>query len=375
MTIDDEALQYLSMAAETQLRQLLSSSVSAQQHRTTTSYLHPPPSHSPSSSSSRSRPMWDVSIQSDPNAVMDALNRQAKEAEREFRTSRMNRLAKEHEMERIRERQAAQLSGGGGVSADANGNGSGGGNMLPPPPTTATTPQAESNGEDHSHSHSHSDSPGAHPPSSPDKGAPSPGASSTPTFGGAKKFTKSKKNPKDVSADVQIKMSNATAMRSAGMGKKYSWMSSAPSISSPLSGNKKKGKKAAAAAAEASAAGAGVGETDVGGEEDGATKKRKKTATEPVGDAPGQPNPKSASGKSKRRKMPTMPSRRMVLVGSDAKGEDKFSPDDKCLTVNDLVFALDREKGGQGMGTSDEVVRRVMARPGGPWGMASGRRA
>jgi hypothetical protein len=167
------------------------------------------------------------------------------------------------------------------------------------------------------------------------------------------------------------------------MGKKYSWMSSAPSISSPLSGNKKKGKKGAAAAATATVAEEGAEVNGAGATDDegvNSKKRKKNTAAVSEGDGSsagaGAGHGHSNGGKSKRRRrMPTMPSRRMVLVGSDAKGEDKFSPDDKCLTVNDLIFALDRDKGGQGMGTSDEVVRRVMARPGGPWGMASGRRA
>lgn len=359
---DDEALAYLSMAAETQLRQLLASSVSAQQHRTTTSFLHPPPL-TPASGPSRTKPkpMWDVSVNSDPNAVMEALNKQAKEAEREFRTSRMNRIAKEHELERIRERQAA-LNGGpvAGVELVA---------AQPPPPDSNSSSAVNGHGgDDHpSPGGGPGAGAGAHPPSSPDRSAPA-----TPTFGGGstKKSgsgaKSQKKNPKDVSSDVQIKMSNATAMRSAGMGKKYSWMNNAPSISSPLSGNKKKGKKGAKSQLSAE-----VGDEDAEGEEDtgagagaNATEPKKRRKAGKDGDG-------GAEGRSKRRRMPTIPTRRPVLVDTDSP-DDKFIPDDRCLTVNDLVFALEKDKGGQGMGTSDEVVRRVMARPGGPWGEPRG---
>lgn len=325
--------------------------------------------------------MWDVSIHSDPNAVMEALNRQAKDAEREFRTSRMSRIAKEHEMERIRERQMA-LAGGGSEGGHA------------------TTPQQRQSPDtpDDNPSPGASASGSGQPPASPDRPGSAAGTTSTPASasaapstplfggGGPKKSTGSssksgKKNAKDVSSDVQIKMSNATAMRSAGMGKKYSWMSSAPSISSPLSGNKKKGKKGAVGKSQLGAdpsGGAGEDE-DAEGEADdqdlpgaaaGAAAGRKRSKTQ-------KGEGGSGGGRSKRRRMPTMPTRRPVLVdtpgpGPEVKDREKFVPDDRCLTVNDLVFALERDKsGGQGMGTSDEVVRRVMARPGGPWGPAA----
>jgi hypothetical protein len=118
VTFDDESLAYLSMAAESRLRDILTSSISAQQHRTTTSYLHPPPIASASGSGSGSKKekaMWAVSVNSDPNALLEVLNKQAKDAERDFRTSRMTRLAREHEIERIRERQ-----GGGEPVQESN---------------------------------------------------------------------------------------------------------------------------------------------------------------------------------------------------------------------------------------------------------------
>ena len=394
-TIDDEALAYLSKAAETRLREMLSSAVSVQQHRTTTSYLHPPPRPSgstsksaPGSSSSKSKPMWEVSVNNDPNAVIDVLNRQAKDAEREFRTSRMERLAKEYEMDRVRERQAAL--NGGDSSLQASGSGSG--NGLAASNASGSSPIYPQPDID-------VDSPGGHPPSSPDKhqnSASSPSGSTSaatsnapPTFGGPRKVIPSKttkKNPKDVTTDVQIKMSNATAMRSAGMGKKYSWMSSAPQISSPLSGNKKKGKKGKSGLGtggsgngevkegegEGDADGDGDADADADGEVDAEVEKEDvEMVTESTKKRKSKPNHKAAAAGAKRRKkMPSLPPRRMIPTGHFEKGMEKLVPDDRALTVFDLVFSMEREKGGKGMGTSDEVVRRVMARPGGVWGSA-----
>lgn len=324
--------------------------------------------------------MWEVSVNNDPNAVIEVLNRQSKDAEREFRTARMERLAKEHEMDRVRERQAAMNGGDPSLQASGSGSGSGSGTA---PTLSSGHPQTDS---------TEADSPGAHPPSSPDKhqasspAAPSssssPHSNASPTFGGPRKVIPGKtvkKNPKDVSADVQIKMSNATAMRSAGMGKKYSWMSSAPQISSPLSGSKKKGKKGKSALG-ASGDGDGDadvdadGEVDAEGEADGdgdvamtVSGEKKKRKSKPSTNT----NNGGQGGSKRRKKMPTLPPRRMIPTGQfDPKGTERLVPDDRALTVYDLVFSMEREKGGQGMGTSDEVVRRVMARPGGVWGSA-----
>ena len=363
MTFDDDAMAYLSMAAESRLRDILTSSITAQQHRTTTSYLHPPPTASSSGSGSKGKEkaMWAVSINSDPNALLEVLNKQAKEAERDFRTSRMTRLAREHEIERVRERQNgpgddAQETGLGS-NAPTNGDESG-------QPTTSSSANA----------------------TSPDRAqSPLPPTNATPTFGGvsAKKNSKNKKTA-TFSPDVQIKMSNATAMRSTGMGKKYSWMmGSAPNISSPLSGRKKGKKGQAQEQGQGQEDGEGDGDDQMLGEgEEGNTKKRKKStlSLETGGE-------ESGSGKrAKKRKMPSLPSRRMVPVSGPGpaaapapgqaglSGNEKMVSDDRCLTISDFVFALERDGAGKGMGTGDEIVRRAMARPGGPWGVAQARR-
>jgi hypothetical protein len=339
VTFDDESLAYLSMAAESRLRDILTSSISAQQHRTTTSYLHPPPIASASGSGSGSKKekaMWAVSVNSDPNALLEVLNKQAKDAERDFRTSRMTRLAREHEIERIRERQ------GGGESVQESNN-----KTSPDEDTIPTSATAAA---------------GATSPDRPNSPLPKADVNATPTFGGvsAKKTNRNKKTA-TFSPDVQIKMSNATAMRSTGMGKKYSWMNNAPNISSPLSG-RKKGKKGAQE--EDTEEGGELGE----GDGEGSKKRKKSGLSNEVGEESGK--------RQKKRRMPTLPSRRMVPVATPGPpglgGNEKMVSDDRCLTVADFVFALERE-GGKGMGTGDEVVRKAMARPGGPWGVAQAR--
>lgn len=283
--------------------------------------------------------MWAVSVNSDPNALFEVLNKQAKEAEREFRTSRMTRLAREHEMDRFRDRQT-----GGETGAESS-------NQQTSPNEDITSTSANTN------------APTATSPERANSPLPKADVNSTPTFGGvsAKKVNRNKKTP-TFSPDVQIKMSNATAIRSTGMGKKYSWMNNAPNISSPLSG-RKKGKK-----------GQQEEDTEEGGEPlgedlEGSKKRKKSNLSNEVGEESGK--------RQKKRRMPSLPSRRMVPVTTPGPpglaGTEKMVPDDRCLTVSDFVFALDRD-GGKGMGTGDEIVRRTMARPGGPWGVAQAKR-
>jgi hypothetical protein len=295
--------------------------------------------------------MWAVSINSDPNALLEVLNKQAKEAERDFRTSRMTRLAREHEIERVRERQ----------------------NPGDIPQESGQSTNPATNGDD-------LDKPTSTNAPSPDRAqSPLPPTNATPTFGGvtAKKNSKNKKTA-SFSPDVQIKMSNATAMRSTGMGKKYSWMmGSAPNISSPLSGRKKGKKGQAQSQGQEEGDAEGGDEPMLGEGEEGNTKKRKKSnlSHEMGGEESGN------GKKAKKRKMPSLPSRRMVPVsgpgpvpGQGLSGNEKLVSDDRCLTISDFVFALERDGAGKGMGTGDEIVRRAMARPGGPWGVAQARR-
>jgi hypothetical protein len=354
LVFDEDAYLYLALAAETRIRTLLTSSVSAQLHRTTTSHFHIPPA------SSSGKPMWSHRIIDDPNAVMDALARQNKEAEQTFRASRMDRIARETEIQRARDR--AEKISAAAVGASAAPGGVEDGDLAMP-----------SSG-----------------PSTPRDKPTASGGDATPTFGGVKEKAPGssgkktgKKAGRDLSAEVAHKMSNATAMRSAGFKQgKYSWLTSVPSISSPLAGKKKKGKT-------------GAGDGGVKGETaDG-------TAEGGEADAPGSPSAMKSGvgsrekGKSKLRESTTttigeelrrtprrarpnisVPTRRTVLVELSGKvtGEERRVPDDKALTMVDVLFALERDGLGKGMGTADEIVRKMCAMPGGPWGRGGDQR-
>lgn len=284
--------------------------------------------------------MWSHRITSDTNAVMDALTRQNKEAEQTFRASRMDRIAKETEIQRAKDRAEKVTSTGQSDEADgANSSG----------PSTPREKGSSGGVED---------------------------AGGTPTFGAVKEKSvgssgkkSGKKGGRDLSAEVAHKMSNATAMRSAGFKQgKYSWLTSVPSISSPLAGKKKKDKSGASAGdspgGPESPGSPSLGKGTAGGKEKDKEKGRSKLRdTVTVGDEPPQ-TPR------KRRPKVSAPSRRMVQVdpGLGTDGEEKRVPDDKALTMVDLVFALERDALGRGMGTADEVVRKIWATPGGPWG-------
>ncbi|EIW69136.1 hypothetical protein TREMEDRAFT_31230, partial [Tremella mesenterica DSM 1558] len=282
MTFDLDAMNFVAVAAESRIRAIIQSSIHAQQHRASTSHLHAPPL------SSTGKPLWSHAIRSNPNAVMEALTRQNRDAEQTFRATRMDRLARETELARVRDR-------------------------------------AEQSNEE--------------------SGPSTPRADGTPTFGAggtADKKRNTKKSARDVSAEVQIKMSNATALRQAGGRKQYAWMTNAPAISSNLKPKKAKTEEPT-----------------------------RVEATEPVTSEENIPEKGGiVKGKKKRKIAADVPevTRRSVVVAKDQNGEKKV-PDDKALTVVDLLWAMERDSGSKGVGSVDEVVQRMYARPGGPWGM------
>ncbi|GMK54534.1 hypothetical protein CspeluHIS016_0111200 [Cutaneotrichosporon spelunceum] len=153
----------------------------------------------------------------------------------------------------------------------------------------------------------------------------------SPTFGGTPPPRKSKGKKaggRDMSAEVQAKMANQTATVNAGR-KRYAWEMGGgfrPQVSSLLSGKRKK-----------------------------AEEEEKKEKEEEV-EAPPPP---------KKKRTVSAPHRRLLDV--DVRG-DKRARDDTALTVVDVMFALEREGSGRGMGTSEEIVRRQYAKAGGPYG-------
>ncbi|KAL1410184.1 hypothetical protein Q8F55_004189 [Vanrija albida] len=330
MVVDDEAMRYLAMAAEIRARALLSSAVRTQQHRVHSTHQRKPPM-SKGSGSKAGKPLWSQKATSDTNAVMVALTAANKEENKAHRVARTERNARETEMaraaaaakERERERE--------GSSAPREAE------------TAAASSAAISDSEDPAPSGGASAAgaggstpAGASTPAKPKE----PTFQAAPTFGAPppKKAKGGKKGAaKDVSSEVQAKATNAAAFMAVGRKKKYAWELGAsagafkPPVPSLLSGRRKKGAEGAdSPAAEAPVAAA------------------------PAAAADAAPKPKKA------KRALSGPHRRQVDVNFPG---DRRARDDTALTVADFVFALDHEGSGRGMGTADELVRRVRARP------------
>lgn len=319
---DEEALSFLALAAESRLRSLLSQALSAQTHRTTSSHARLPPFTSKSKTKTP-RPMWEHHPVSDTNAVLEALSRQNKEAEQAFRANRMDRIARETEIQRAKDavakREEIEVDVPTPISGDMAVVDGVAGPSTPARPTSASgsTPGGSGGG--------------------------------TPVFGALseKKSTykkSSKKAATAVTADVQHKMANATALRAiGGLGKKsYSWLSS-PSVSSPLAGKKRKNTK--------------------NGDAEG------KEGTDDEGNTSGaeRPLPKSSMGPSegerKKRKRPKLsqPTRREVVVDKDANGVERKMTDDRVMTMQDVLFVLEKDEMGRAMGSGNHIVRKAYA--------------
>lgn len=316
----------------------------------------------------------------------------------------MDRIAREAELARIRERQAAIASEyamrDGGTGMAAGGSGSPGGVGAPGGAGAGMTNSTSNEGS----------------PSTPDRPSPSggnvntnitPGVNpGTPVFGAVGSTSKKPKgtSKKAVSADVQLKLSNATAMRSVGLKtKQYSWMTSAPNVPSPLGSKGKKAKKdkdkdkdkdkgdedpskletnantdakgdeGSAAMAmgntkeeRSEASGGQMGNGNGNGENGEDRKTSGKKRKNPEG-RDGNENGSRDARPKRPKQMPSVVQRRMVLIGRNERGEEKRVADDRALTLVDVVFALERDGVGRGMGTAAEVVTKVMSRPGGVW--------
>ncbi|WVQ94420.1 hypothetical protein IAU59_001499 [Kwoniella sp. CBS 9459] len=396
MTIDRESQLYLMAAIESRLRSLIASSISAQTHRVNANHLRNPPIDKKTG-----KAIWSHEIVSDTAGVLDHLNRLNREEEQDFRKSRMTRLAREAEMQRIRDRERERAESLGlpppnpdlidaGLGSDTDLNGAGPSTPMSKPSSLSTHTPYPANSFS--------------TPQAPMFGAikESGTSKSTPGSSMSKKALKKMNNPRDVSAEVQHKMANATAMRSVGMGKKYGWMTgNAPAISSPLASAGGKKRKAGADSKGAGAGGALFGgsklkESTLFGSANGSDKEKEKEKekTEPsTPQTPGTPSGDTPDGDRPNKKMMhaiTAPTRRLVSVerrppkkGAIPTAEDKDKDkdqdkelrveDDRVITMVDLTFAL--EHGGlggggrgSGKGREDEVLQRIWGRPGGPWG-------
>jgi hypothetical protein len=244
--------------------------------------------------------MWSHTVTSSPSAVIEALNQQAKAAEQDFRATRMDRIAREAELQRardIREREEAGMN-------------------------EPSTPSADGNEE--------------------------PGPS------------KKKSSAKTMSAEVAHKMSNATALRSIGVfnRKQYSWLNS-PSVSSPLAGKKRKKDKAKAD--EDNEGDGRSSEPPEGLSSIPNTEVDVKPDVAETGDRPSKRSKPESKRKSKlvssQVEAVPMPTRRPVVIGIAADGTEQTVSDERVVTLRDVVFALDREAGG--MGTDQEIVLKA----------------
>lgn len=330
MVVDDEAMRYLAMAAEIRVRALLSSAVRTQQHRVHSTHQRKPPM-SKGSGSKAGKPLWSQKATSDTNAVMVALATANKEENKAHRVARTERNARETEIaraqaaakEREREREGSsvpQETEAGAASSAAISDSE----EAPPSGGASAT--------------------GAPSAAAASSSTPGPTFQAAPTFGAPlpKKSKGGKKGAaKDVSSEVQAKITNATAFMAVGRKRKYAWEMGAgagafkPPVPSLLSGKRKKGA-------------------------DDADSPGPSGAEAPAAAAPAAEASAAAVKPKKAKRTLSGPHRRPIDVHQPG---DKRAKDDTALTVADFVFALDHEGSGRGMGTADELVRRMRARP------------
>lgn len=308
MTVDDDAMRYLALAAEARVRALLASAVRAQEHRVNSTYKHQPPM-SKEAAGRPAKPLWSQRITSDPNAVMQALMAANKEENKAHRVARTERNARETEMARAAAAAREREEAAGG---------------------SAPSPAVETNSPDERPSPGGAGSGASSAGSKPKE----PTFQAAPTFGAPppKKTGKGKKAAsRDVSADVQAKMTNIAASLATGR-KKYAWQSGGSGAFRPQVPSLLSGKRKAAEAVEVEAE-----KTDSKAEVK--AKKPKRTIS--------------------------APHRRDVDV--EKKG-DKAAKDDTALTLVDMAFALAHDGSGRGMGTPDQIAHKIWSQPGGPYG-------
>ncbi|EJT47100.1 hypothetical protein A1Q1_04174 [Trichosporon asahii var. asahii CBS 2479] len=180
MTVDDDAMRYLALAAEAR---------------------HQPPM-SKEAAGRPAKALWSQRITSDPNAVMQALVTANKEENKAHRVARTERNARETEMARAAAAAREREEAAGG---------------------SAPSPAVETNSPDERPSPGGAGSGASSAGSKPKE----PTFQAAPTFGAPppKKTGKGKKAAsRDVSADVQAKMTNIAASLATGR-KKYAWQS------------------------------------------------------------------------------------------------------------------------------------------------------
>ena len=361
--------------------------------------------------------------------MIAALSKANRQAEQAFRVQRMDRIAREQD-QRVHMPAPMPFSTGGanGPGGGANGEtqgegvfggGSGAvnGDGSPVPPGTPGSGTLD--GPSGVPAATDTSNPSASTPA-PATPAPAPAPlNATPTFGATpipsskKTGKKYQKSSASLSSETQLRMSNATAARAAGLSsKKYSWMSNAPSLSSPLAG--KKGKKGALGkgvkgeddkgdesgdgeGGSDTEGGAGKGRDEEGGKMNGASplgsgvlfggasasskiKRKSKLSQSTLGTTPEKkrkvainkptrrlvsivPNPDAPATSSGGGAAATATSPVTSTFSKPAPGTSTAPPadankvpDDRAITFADVIFALKRDTTGI---DAQGVVRRM----------------
>lgn len=292
--IPDDAVQYVALALRTRLQTLVTAMVDAAAHRAEAQFDRVPPLYD-----DQTTPMWSIVVRRDTRKILDVLERVERDEEMKIRRERKQRE------EAAAALAAAEAAGAAAGASNADGI----------------------------------DGPGANNEDvmmTPAEGAP------------VKKVKKKKDGPgvtaRNLSEDVQKRLSNAVATQAAGLSKgKYAWMN-AGTVTSPAAKAKAAASAAAAAAATTSAAATnGTASMDTSSSPTNAN-------TAPQFNAPATTTPSASQSSTSWSKPYVSTSLRNV---SPATGPPP--PEDKgmVLTMRDAMFVIDRERGhGGGRGAA-----------------------
>lgn len=373
LSIEDDSLAYLSLAAEARVRDLVTAMLAAKSHRTTATLNHPPPLYppaflDPTSMTESSLPMWSAELTSDPAKWQTTLERVEKEEESRRRRERMAREAeeaREREQRELMAEQVAMLGGSGAAGADGEEEEDG--------------DELDENGKKKKKKKKPTGLPGT-----PMLSVHALAVNVTlvmltlsPAF---------LSMARNMTETQQKKVSNSVALHYAGVAKK-SWMmpGGLASTGSPAPRKKKKVDLAAEEAAAAAAASPGGGGGAPSPGPSGSSTPIASTWSKPfissttsapilapvthpaalpeaLASRPGSP----AQGGGSAPSTPAATGAFGVLAGGGnamGKADATPAPEDGAVTMRDALFVLEREAGhGAGRGSTAKIVARARAR-------------
>lgn len=287
--IPDDAVQYVALALRTRLQTLVTAMVEAATHRAEAQF-----DRTPALYDDQTTPMWSIAVRRDTRKILEVLERVEREEEMKIRRERKQR----EEAAAMAAAAAAAAASGAANGNPADGEGA--------------------NGED---------------------------VTMTPAEGLPVKKTKKKKDgpgvtARNLSEDVQKRLSNAVATQAAGLSKgKYAWMN-AGTVTSPAA----KAKAAAASAAASTSATAANGSAAADGSSSPTT----------TNAAPQQTAPAAASSSTQTTSSWAKPYVSTSLrTVSPAAGTTQEEDQRMLLTMRDAMFVIERERGhGGGRGSA-----------------------